>query len=109
MGIFDFLSSIAGDGGCDWYCDGCDANLNRQPGFSVFGGSWTCTKCGYDNDVTQDNVQEEEDSHEYCPKCGDTMHRLDFPWGAYRCESCDTEGQIGDDGLLWYDADPEDD
>lgn len=44
-----------GDLGCDWFCDGCGACLNDQPGFSA-GNSWTCTECGEINDVTENNI-----------------------------------------------------
>ncbi len=28
------------DRGCDWYCDNCDAHLNKQMGFCAFLGIW---------------------------------------------------------------------
>ena len=40
----------------DWYCDNCDEYMNYQTGFSTSSGEWTCTKCGYDNDVSNDNI-----------------------------------------------------
>ena len=30
-----------------WYCDGCDAELNRQDGFTTETGTRVCAKCGY--------------------------------------------------------------
>ena len=39
-----------------WYCDGCDAELNRQEGFTTETGTWVCAKCGYLNDVTDNNI-----------------------------------------------------
>jgi len=45
------------DFGCDWHCDGCETIMNSQPGFSVSSGVWTCTECGYVNDVTSDNIK----------------------------------------------------
>lgn len=42
--------------GIDWYCDGCNAHLNKQSGFNQYADSWTCTKCGYDNFITKNNV-----------------------------------------------------
>lgn len=64
MGLFDsILSGIfsggSDDKGCDWYCDECDAHMNSQPGFTTSSGEWTCTKCGYVNDVTEDNILDE--------------------------------------------------
>ena len=42
--------------GIDWFCDNCDAYLNSQTGFDPYDDEWTCTKCGYENDITKDNV-----------------------------------------------------
>lgn len=39
-----------------WFCDKCGAYLNIQSGFSTYTGSWKCRVCGYDNDVTEDNI-----------------------------------------------------
>ena len=39
-----------------WFCDKCDAYMNIQSGFSTYSGSWKCKNCGYDNDVTEDNI-----------------------------------------------------
>ena len=39
-----------------WFCDNCDTFLNVQSGFNVDSGRWKCTNCGYDNDVTEDNI-----------------------------------------------------
>lgn len=39
-----------------WFCDSCDAFLNVQPGFSEEAGRWKCKHCGYENDVSEDNV-----------------------------------------------------
>lgn len=39
-----------------WFCDGCDTFLNVQPGFEKHGKRWTCTLCGYDNDVSRNNI-----------------------------------------------------
>lgn len=40
----------------DWYCDRCREYMNNQGGFTTSSGKWTCTKCGYDNDVTNENI-----------------------------------------------------
>lgn len=42
--------------GIDWYCDECDAYLNSQSGFDPYDDSWTCSKCGYENSLTKDDV-----------------------------------------------------
>ena len=55
-GIF---SACSNDKGCDWYCDECDTYMNSQPGFTTSSGEWTCTKCGYVNDVSDDNIVDE--------------------------------------------------
>ncbi|MDR0200369.1 MAG: hypothetical protein LBI43_07345 [Streptococcaceae bacterium] len=65
MGLFSNLlglfSNLLGghsinDLDCDWTCDGCGANLNVQNGFSCSTGSWECTECGFDNDVSEANI-----------------------------------------------------
>lgn len=50
---------------CDWYCDGCHAFMNEQDGFTTANGTWTCTSCGYLNDVSKDNIIPEEGSKGY--------------------------------------------
>jgi len=40
----------------EWICDGCGRNLNSQRGFSTKSGRWVCKKCGYVNNVTDDNI-----------------------------------------------------
>lgn len=39
-----------------WFCDECDSFLNIQKGFTTKDGNWICTDCGFDNDVTDDNI-----------------------------------------------------
>lgn len=39
-----------------WFCDDCEAYLNAQKGFTPKTGRWTCTACGKENDVTDDNI-----------------------------------------------------
>lgn len=92
----------------DWFCDSCDANLNRQPGFTTSTGRWNCTECEVDNDVTDDNILDEDEDntyHEECPKCGGHMRRMIYsPGNAWVCENCGCEGSISDDdGLMWFD------
>lgn len=35
--------------------------MNSQPEFSVSSGSWCCKECGSWNDVSEDNIVDEED------------------------------------------------
>lgn len=42
--------------GIDWYCDRCNAQLNIQPGFDDHKYVWKCTKCGYKNSISRDNI-----------------------------------------------------
>ncbi len=60
MGLLDAIkilsSSFKNDGGCDWFCDECDAFLNDQPGFAVTSGRWLWKECGDLNDVAENNV-----------------------------------------------------
>jgi len=44
------------DRDCDWYCDCCGVFMNDQPGFNASKGTWVCTNCGEENDVSDDNV-----------------------------------------------------
>ena len=86
----------------DWYCDGCDAHLNRQDGFTTATGSWTCTECGYENDVTDDNILDEDEDlyQEECPNCGGHMRRATYAWNTWICEDCGTEAVEDEFGLL---------
>ena len=50
MSLLDKIFGLfagSSDNDCDWYCDECDAHLNKQAGFNVYSGSWTCNECGY--------------------------------------------------------------
>ena len=40
----------------DWYCERCDAYLNRQPGFDDHKYIWKCTECGFKNSISSDNI-----------------------------------------------------
>jgi DNA-directed RNA polymerase subunit M/transcription elongation factor TFIIS len=42
--------------GIDWYCDSCNAYLNDQSGFNPYAEHWICTKCGYENSITKDDI-----------------------------------------------------
>ena len=59
MGLLgEIFGAFAGgdDSGCTWTCDYCGANLNSQPGFTTSSGTWDCTECGEENDVSEDNI-----------------------------------------------------
>lgn len=98
-----------------WYCDGCDAELNRQIGFNTTTGTWVCTKCSYINDVTDANVlsKEEADLQESfqtkCPFCGGHMCiGQGYAKTTYVCEECGQEACYDDDsGLLVVDTENE--
>ena len=39
-----------------WHCDECGVYMNIQKGFDTSSGSWKCTNCHFENDVTEDNI-----------------------------------------------------
>lgn len=47
-----------------WFCDECNAYLNIQEGFDRTATRHICTKCGYENDITFDNMKG------ICSDCG---------------------------------------
>lgn len=40
-----------------WFCDECGTYLNIQEGFDKTASKHICTKCGYENDTTFDNIK----------------------------------------------------
>ena len=64
-----------------WFCDCCETYLNVQQGFNRKGSSWTCKICGFENDLSYENI------HGVCRDCD---CRLDDP-DASLCESCRTK------------------
>lgn len=54
--ILENILNGGNDNGCDWYCDECDAYMNSQRGFTTSSGEWTCSECGFVNDVSEDNI-----------------------------------------------------
>lgn len=42
--------------GIDWYCDNCNACLKDQQSFVDTRGSWTCTNCGYTNQINEEEI-----------------------------------------------------
>ena len=59
--LFDVFANASNNKDCDWFCDECGAYLNSQPGFTARNDEWTCTECGSVNDVSEDNIIDEED------------------------------------------------
>lgn len=55
---------------CDWYCDECDALLNDQEGFDISTGKWICKKCGFENDISQNNIRKRKVHVFKCKKMG---------------------------------------
>lgn len=90
-----------------WYCDGCDAELNRQEGFTTETGTWICAKCGYLNDVTDNNILSEEELENHssteCPVCGGHMCIGEgYAHETFVCEDCGKEAWYDDYGLLIF-------
>lgn len=100
MGFFSGLSSIFSSED-EWFCDGCGRKMNDQAGFTTSNSSWTCSECGFDNDVSSANLY---GSHEdyleangipSCPECGGTV-RGDSPDAQmyFNCQSCDARFRL---------------
>lgn len=54
--------------GIDWFCDVCNDCLTDQAGFMDCYPTWTCTKCGHVNAISQEEVGYYPD---YYPKTGE--------------------------------------
>lgn len=83
------------DSDCEWYCDNCDAHLNNQIGFSTLFGNWICSKCGWNNDVSDNNILSGEEefvrlAYVVCPHCG--AHMLTDNSEHYKCPDCNCTG-----------------
>lgn len=88
------FSDVIGDN-ITWYCDRCNSVMNYQNGFSTITGTWVCTDCGFENDVSSDNVFSSEQDYQdqmgipHCPYCNG-MVLGDAPdatvW--FNCNSC---------------------
>lgn len=63
-----------------WFCDGCNTYLNVQEGFNQNATNWTCKKCGFDNDITFNNIKGE------CKDCGTLLDNPD----SSICSNCKT-------------------
>lgn len=87
----------------DWYCDDCGTYLNNQSGFNTISGTWKCKDCGFENDVSDNNIlsgAEEEfvrNAYVTCPNCYAHMTTDDYEH--YECPDC------GFTGTFDYDAD----
>ena len=64
-----------------WFCDGCNTYLNVQKGFDRKGKTWVCKKCGFNNDITFNNIRG------VCKDCGDLLYNPN----ATICDSCKAE------------------
>ncbi|SCW45309.1 hypothetical protein SAMN02910456_01186 [Ruminococcaceae bacterium YRB3002] len=42
--------------GVIWFCDECDDCLSLQDGFSDLNDKWICEHCGYENSITEDDI-----------------------------------------------------
>ena len=50
------LSRFQKNTGVFWFCDCCETFLNVQPGFTTKKKTWICTECGFNNNVTKENI-----------------------------------------------------
>ncbi len=55
---------LPGDSDVIWLCDGCGALLNTQDGFSEECGTFTCTECGFENRIDEDEIYGSEDAYQ---------------------------------------------
>ncbi len=46
---------------CDWHCENCDDYLNSQGDFSYCCGVWECIKCGHENIISEDLIEDDFD------------------------------------------------
>ena len=79
---------IYDDKGCDWHCDNCRVYMNSQPGFTTVSDKWTCAECGYENDVSENNIVE--------------MIYNEYGHGSYKYE--DNEYEDDEENISVYDA-----
>lgn len=64
-----------------WFCDGCGTYLNVQDKFDRKGTTWCCSKCGFENDITFNNIKGQ------CKDCGVLLDDPD----ATLCGECKTK------------------
>lgn len=108
MGLFgNLFKGFSGNPDVTWYCDGCNSVLNEQTGFNTNSGTWECTECGYENDVTEDNIFVSEDEYQEsmgiprCPICGSRVTG-DAPDATYwfNCDECGSRFRLEDGELI---------
>lgn len=46
------------DGYIYWFCDNCKCFMNVQEGFNTKLGIWNCKRCGFENDVSEKNIED---------------------------------------------------
>lgn len=61
-----------------WFCDNCNTYLNNQEGFDKISSKHLCQECGYENDITFENIKE------ICIDCGVTLTNPNMKL----CENC---------------------
>jgi ribosomal protein L37AE/L43A len=47
-----------------WFCDECGARLNLQKGFNDENNIWKCTRCGFNNSISYDNIFHSEEEYQ---------------------------------------------
>lgn len=67
------------DGYVFWFCDQCGEFLNAQKGFLKDASTWACTNCGFENDMSAENLVG------MCRECGALLENPD----ASLCPDCD--------------------
>ena len=86
-----------------WFCDECDAELNRQSGFDDIHKTWTCQNCGHINYIDDDNIVDDAMARAInyiasvcCCKVCVGHHRKEVINGLYYCvcEDCGDMVQI---------------
>lgn len=78
---------------CDWYCDNCNAYLNAQSSFSGHDRYHTCEECGYENEISADNIRDTGlPSEDYAD---------------FSCDEYELNDEIGSYLNFKYDARPE--
>ena len=63
----------------DWYCDKCGCYMNDQEGFDTSTGRWICAECGYENDVSENNIRKKGVHVFRCTKLG-WEHEVEGVW-----------------------------
>lgn len=48
------------EGAIFWFCDNCGKFMNVQPDFTAADGKWKCVSCGFVNDVSENNILDDD-------------------------------------------------